>query len=150
MAERTFVMVKPDGIQRRLVGDIIARFERAGITIAAMKFLPVSRELAECHYAIHKAKPFYEGLINYITSGPVVVMVLKGNNVIQRVRTMVGATDPNKAYPGTIRGDYAQEIGRNIVHASDALETAEKEISIWFSPEEIVDYTMNDARWLFE
>ena len=150
MTESTFVMVKPDCIQRRLLGQIIARFEHAGLTIAAMKLLQVSQELAECHYAIHKDKSFYKGLIDYITSGPVVVMILKGNKVIQRVRTMVGTTDPNKAHPGTIRGDYAQEIGRNIVHASDALETAEKEISIWFSPEEIADYKMNDSTWLFE
>ncbi len=150
MDEQTLVLIKPDGLKKSLTGNILTRLSETKLDIIGARIVQVSRELAECHYAIHKAKPFYEGLINYITSGPVVVMVLKGNNVIQRVRTMVGATDPNKAYPGTIRSDYAQEIGRNIVHASDALETAEKEISIWFSPEEIVDYTMNDARWLFE
>jgi nucleoside-diphosphate kinase len=150
MIEQTFVMIKPDGIQRRLVGDIIARFERAGITIKAMKFLQVSQELAEKHYAIHKGKPFYDGLINYITSGPVCVIMLEGNHAISRVRTMVGNTDPNQANPGTVRGDYAQEIGRNIVHASDAFETAKHEITLWFNPEEIVDYKMNDAAWLFE
>jgi nucleoside-diphosphate kinase len=143
-------MIKPDGIQRRLTGDIISRFERAGMTLGAMKFLQVPPKLAEKHYAIHKDKPFYDGLINYITSGPVLVMVLEGNNVIERVRTMVGPTNPNEAQPGTIRGDYAQEIGRNIVHASDALETAKHEIALWFSHEEIVDYKMNDAAWLFE
>ncbi|RLF46018.1 MAG: nucleoside-diphosphate kinase, partial [Thermoplasmata archaeon] len=106
--ERTFVMIKPDGVQRRLVGKIIERFEEAGIKIVAMKFLSVSKELAEKHYAIHKGKPFYDGLIEFITSGPVVAMILEGKNVIDRVRTMAGPTDPNEAMPGTIRGDYAQ------------------------------------------
>ena len=150
MKERTFVMIKPDGVQRRFVGDIIARFEQAGIAIVAMKFLQVSLELAHKHYAIHKGKPFYDGLINYITSGPVLSMILEGTNVINRVRTMVGHTNPAQAQPGTIRGDYAQEIGRNIVHASDAPETAEYEIALWFTPEDIVDYEMNDAAWVFE
>ncbi len=148
--EKTFVMIKPDGIQRRLIGDIIARFEKAGIKIVAMKFLMVSKKMAEKHYAIHKGKPFYDGLIKYITSGPVVAMVLEGNNVIERVRKMVGATDPKDAMPGTIRGDYAQEIGRNIVHASDSLKTAQHEIKLWFSKEEIVDYSLTDEKWLFE
>lgn len=150
MAERTFVMVKPDGVQRRLAGKIIARFEQVGLKIVALKFMSVSRRLAERHYAVHKGKPFYQGLIDYITSGPVLAMVLEGNNVISRVRTMVGATDPGQASPGTIRGDYAQEIGRNIVHASDSPETAQKEIGLWFLPEEIVDYEMSDRTWLFE
>jgi len=148
--EKTFVMIKPDGIQRRLVGNIIARFEKAGIKIVAMKFLRISKKMAEKHYAIHKGKPFYDGLIKYITSGPVLAMVLEGNNVIERVRKMVGATDPKDAMPGTIRGDYAQEIGRNIVHASDSLKTAQHEIKLWFNEEEIVDYSLTDEKWLFE
>ncbi|KAA0003867.1 MAG: nucleoside-diphosphate kinase [Thermoplasmata archaeon] len=148
--ERTFVMIKPDGVQRRLIGEIISRFEKVGIKIVAMKFISVSKEMAERHYAIHKGKPFYESLISYITSGPVVVMILEGNNVIERVRKMVGATDPNDAMPGTIRGDYAQEIGRNIVHASDSLKTAQQEIKLWFSKEEIIEYALTDEKWLFE
>lgn len=146
--QRTFVMVKPDGVQRRLVGRVIARFEQAGINIAAMKFMSVSRDLAEQHYAVHQGKPFYEGLIEYITSGPVVAMVLQGDNVIERVRCMVGATDPQEAAPGTIRGDFAQDIGRNIVHASDSPETARQEIALWFDDREIVDYEMTDQPWL--
>lgn len=148
MIERTFVMIKPDGVQRRLVGKIIGRFEEAGIKIVAMKFLSVSKELAEKHYAIHKGKPFYDGLIEFITSGPVVAMILEGKNVIDRVRTMAGPTDPNEAMPGTIRGDYAQETRKNIVHASDSRETAEHEISLWFSPDEIISYKMSDEKWL--
>ena len=146
--QRTFVMVKPDGVQRRLVGRVIARFEQAGINLAAMKFMSVSRDLAEQHYAVHQGKPFYEGLIKYITSGPVVAMVLQGDNVIERVRHMVGATDPQEADPGTIRGDFAQDIGRNIVHASDSPETARQEIALWFDDREIVDYEMTDQPWL--
>ena len=146
--QRTFVMVKPDGVQRRLVGRVIARFEQAGINLAAMKFMSVSRDLAEQHYAVHQGKPFYEGLIKYITSGPVVAMVLQGDNVIERVRHMVGATDPQEAAPGTIRGDFAQDIGRNIVHASDSPETARQEIALWFDDREIVDYEMTDQPWL--
>ncbi|MEA2054561.1 MAG: nucleoside-diphosphate kinase [Candidatus Thermoplasmatota archaeon] len=150
MTERTFVMVKPDGVQRRLAGKIIERFEGAGLKIAAIKFMSVSKELAEKHYAIHKGKPFYDGLIEYITSGPVLAMVLEGNNVIGRVRAMVGSTNPDEAMPGTIRGDYAQEIGRNIVHASDSEEMAKHEIALWFSPQEIISYKMTDEDWLFE
>jgi len=146
--QRTFAMVKPDGVQRRLTGRIIARFEQAGITIVAVKFLSVSRELAERHYAVHEGKPFYESLIDYITSGPVLAMVLEGDNVIERVRRLVGATDPHEARPGTIRGDFAQDIGRNIVHASDSPETARQEISLWFDDSELVDYEMTDHRWL--
>ena len=108
--ERTFVMIKPDGVQRRLIGRVIQRFEEAGLKIVAMKFMAVSKELAEKHYEVHKGKPFYEGLIKYITSGPVVAMVIEGMNVIERVRNMVGATDPQKAMPGTIRGDFSSSI----------------------------------------
>ncbi len=147
--QRTFVMVKPDGVQRRLVGRIIARFEQVGIDIAAMKFMSVSREFAEQHYTMHEGKSFYDSLIEYITSGPVVAMVLKGDNVIERTRRMVGATDPHEAKPGTIRGDYAQDISRNIVHASDAPDTARKEIALWFDDHEIVTYDMTDRRWIY-
>lgn len=150
MMERTFVMIKPDGVQRRLIGKILQRFEEAGLKIVAMKFLKVSHELAEKHYEVHKGKPFYESLIKYITSGPVVAMVIEGQNAIERVRKMVGATDPQKADPGTIRGDFCQHIGRNVIHASDGKETAEKEISLWFSEDEIISYSMGDERWIYE
>jgi len=148
--ERTFVMIKPDGIQRRLVGRILQKFEDAGIKIVAMKFLKVSRELAEKHYEIHKGKKFYKSLIEYITSSPVLAMVLEGENVVERVRKMVGATNPMDAMPGTIRGDFCQNIGRNIIHASDGKETASKEISLWFSENEIISYKMDDEKWLYE
>ena len=148
--ERTFVMIKPDGVQRRLIGKVIERLEQSGLKIVAMKFLHVSKELAEKHYEVHKGKPFYDGLIKYITSGPVVAMVIEGMNAIERVRNLVGATDPQKAMPGTIRGDFAQHIGRNIIHASDAKETAEKEIKLWFSDDEIIDYEIIDESWVYE
>jgi nucleoside-diphosphate kinase len=150
MKEKTFVMVKPDGVQRGLVGEIISRFERCGIKIVALKFLSVSPEMAARHYAIHKGKPFYTRLIDYITSGPVVTMVLQGHNVIEQVRKIVGATDPVKASSGTIRGDFAQHIGKNLVHASDSRETADYEIRLWFQQEELVDYTKIDQPWLVE
>lgn len=150
MKERTFVMVKPDGVQRRLIGKVLQRIEESGLKVVAMKFLKVSKEMAERHYEIHKGKPFYEGLIKYITSGPVVAMVIEGENAIENIRKMVGSTDPKNAQPGTIRGDYAQHIGRNIIHASDGKETAEKEINLWFSNDEIVDYEMNDEKWIYE
>jgi len=128
----------------------LQRFEESGLKIVAMKFLKVSQEMAEKHYEVHKGKPFYESLIKYITSGPVVAMVIEGQNAIERVRKMVGATDPQKAMPGTIRGDFCQHIGRNVIHASDAKETAEKEISLWFSDDEIVSYAMDDEKWIYE
>jgi len=148
--QRTFVMIKPDGVQRRLMGKIIERFESAGLKVVAMKFMAVPRELAEKHYEIHKGKPFYEGLIKYITSGPVLAMVIEGQNAIERVRILVGSTDPQKAAPGTIRGDFCQHIGRNVIHASDGEETARKEIALWFREDEMVEYAMNDDRWIYE
>lgn len=148
--ERTFVMIKPDGVQRRLMGKIIERLESSGLKIVAMKFIKASKELAEKHYEIHKNKPFYEGLIKYITSGPVLAMIIEGEDVISIVRKMVGETDPKKALPGTIRGDFAQHIGRNIIHASDGKETAEKEINLWFKEDEIVEYEMEDNSWVYE
>lgn len=148
--ERTFVMIKPDAVQRGLVGDIISRFERKGIKLVAMKFASVSRELAEKHYGIHKGKPFFEPTVKYITSSPVVAMILEGNNAIDMVRGMMGATDPQKADMGTIRGDLGQFIGRNIVHGSDGPDTAEFEMNLWFKPEEIANYTRIDEEWLSE
>ena len=148
--ERTFVMIKPDAVQRGLVGEIIRRFEQKGIKIVAMKLVSVSRELAEKHYEIHKGKPFFEPTVKYIMSAPVVAMVLEGNDIIEMVRTMIGKTDPMKAEMGTIRGDFCQFIGRNLVHGSDGSDTAEFEISLWFKPEEISKYTKIDERWLQE
>lgn len=148
--ERTFVMIKPDAVQRGLVGEIISRFEKKGIKIVAMKMLKVDRELAEKHYAVHKGKPFFEPTVKYITSSPVIAMVLEGYNVIDMVRSMVGKTNPQEAAAGTIRGDYGQHIGRNIIHASDGKETAEYEINLWFKQEEICDYKRIDEVWLTE
>ena len=148
--ERTFVMIKPDGVQRRLIGKVIQRFEESGLKIVAMKFLSVPNKLAEKHYEVHKGKNFYNGLIKYITSGPVLAMVLEGENAIEKVRKMVGATDPQKSMAGTIRGDFAQNIGRNIIHASDGKETAKKEISLWFKDDELINYEMDDEKWIYE
>ena len=148
--ERTFVMIKPDAVQRGLVGNIISRFERKGIKLVAMKLASISKELAEKHYGIHKGKPFFEPTVEYITSSPVVAMILEGNNAIEMVRGMMGATDPQKADVGTIRGDLGQFIGRNIVHGSDGQDTAEFEMNLWFKPEEIANYTRIDEEWLSE
>ncbi|MCK5031415.1 MAG: nucleoside-diphosphate kinase [Thermoplasmatales archaeon] len=148
--ERTFIMIKPDAVQRGLVGDIISRFERKGIKLVAMKLASVSKELAEKHYGIHKGKPFFEPTVKYIMSSPVVAMILEGNNAIDMVRGMMGATDPQKADMGTIRGDLGQFIGRNIVHGSDGPDTAEFEMNLWFKPEEIVNYARIDEGWLAE
>ena len=148
--ERTFVMIKPDAVQRGLIGEIVTRFEKKGIKIVGMKMVKVSRELAEKHYGVHKGKPFFEPTVNYIVSSPVVAMVLEGVNVIETVRKMMGKTDPQEAEPGTIRGDYGQFIGRNIIHGSDSKETAEFEIKLWFNKEELCDYTRIDEEWLTE
>jgi nucleoside-diphosphate kinase len=145
--ERTFVMIKPDAVQRGFIGEIISRFEKKGIKIVGMKMVAVDRALAEKHYEIHKGKPFFEPTVKYITSSPVVAMILEGLNVIEMVRAMTGATDPQKAAIGTIRGDYGQFIGRNIIHASDGKETAASEIKLWFSPEEIAEYKRIDEIW---
>jgi len=148
--ERTFVMIKPDAVQRGFIGEIIHRFERKGIKIVAMKLVSVDRKLAEKHYGVHKGKPFFEPTVQYITSSPVVAMVLEGINVIEMVRGMTGATDPQKAAMGTIRGDYGQFIGRNIIHTSDGKDTARFEIDLWFTPKEIASYTRIDEEWLTE
>lgn len=148
--EQTFVMIKPDAVQRGLVGEIISRFEKRGIKITAMKFIKVGRNLAEKHYGVHRGKPFFEPTVEYITSSPVVAMVLEGDNVIEMVRSMMGATNPLKAETGTIRGDYGQFIGRNLVHGSDGRETADFEINLWFKSEELADYKRIDEDWLSE
>ena len=143
-------MIKPDGVQRGLIGEIISRLERKGLKIVAMKMLSVSKDLAERHYAEHREKPFFQSLVDYITSGPVVAMVVEGKNAVKVVRTLVGATNPQEALPGTIRGDFGMDIGRNVIHASDSLESAEREISLFFKPEEIVEYKRIDEDWLDE
>ena len=148
--ERTFVMIKPDGLQRGLIGEIISRFEKKGVKLVAMKLVSVSKELAEKHYGIHKDKPFFAPTVKYITSSPVVAMILEGNNAIDLVRTMMGKTNPQDAVMGSIRGDFGQFIGRNIVHGSDGPDTAEFEINLWFKPEEIANYTRIDEVWLRE
>ena len=143
-------MIKPDAVQRGLVGEILQRFERRGIKLLALKLVSVDRDLAEKHYGIHRGKPFFEPTVEYITSSPVVAMVLEAPNVIDMVRGMMGKTNPQEAAMGTIRGDYGQFIGRNIVHGSDGPETAEFEINLWFTPEELADYTRIDEQWLTE
>ena len=148
--ERTFVMVKPDGVQRGLVGEVIGRLERRGLRLVAAKFMWVSQELAETHYAVHKGKPFYEGLISYITSAPVMAMVWEGPRAVEAVRQTMGSTRPVEAAPGTIRHDFALEVGRNLTHASDKVETGEKEVALWFKPEELVSWTRQVDRWIFE
>ena len=148
--QQTLVIVKPDGVQRALVGKILARFEERGMKIAAMKFMQVDRELAEKHYAVHKGKFFYQGLVDYISASPVVVMVLEGHEVIGAVRAMVGATRPWEAAAGTIRGDYALMGLRNLVHASDSPETAASEIALWFKPDEVHAYVREMDRWINE
>jgi nucleoside-diphosphate kinase len=144
------VIIKPDGVQRGLMGEIIARLERRGLRLAAMKFMAVSAELAARHYAVHQGKPFYDGLIRYISSAPVVVMAWEGPGAIEAVRQTVGATHPLKAAPGTIRADYALEIGRNLIHASDGPETAAFELGLWFKPDEFVEWKRDGERWVFE
>ncbi|KUK11990.1 MAG: Nucleoside diphosphate kinase [Moorella sp. 60_41] len=136
--ERTFSIIKPEGVARGLVGEIISRIEARGYRIVALKMLRLSREMAEKHYAEHRDKPFFPELINHITSGPVVAMVLEGPNVIAGWRKMMGSTNPQEAAPGTIRGDYALETGQNVVHGSDSPANAEREISLFFRPEELV------------
>jgi nucleoside-diphosphate kinase len=148
-AERTLVVLKPDAVQRGITGELIARFERRGLRIAAMRFLRVERAMAERHYAIHKAKFFYEDLVKMIVASPVVAIVLEGPNAIAVVRAMVGATRPHEAAPGTIRGDYALVGLRNLIHASDAAETAKSEIALWF-PDGVLDYERDVDRWMSE
>jgi nucleoside-diphosphate kinase len=148
--ERTLVLVKPDGVQRGLMGEVIRRLERRGLRLVAAKFMRVSQELAETHYAIHKGKPFYESLIEYITSAPVMAMVWEGPNAIAAIRQTMGATRPTEADPGSIRHDFALEIGRNLTHASDTTENSEKEVALWFKLGELVDWKRQTDQWIFE
>ena len=148
--ERTLIIIKPDAVQRGLIGKIIARFERRGLRMVAMKLIHIDKVLAERHYAIHKGKPFYAPLIQYITSSPVVVMALEGNDAIEIARRTMGATNPAEAAPGTIRADFGLEIGRNLVHGSDGPETAAIEVPLFFTEEEIMSYKRDTDRWIFE
>lgn len=147
--EKTFVIIKPDAVQRGLTGEIIRRLEQRGLRLLAAKFFLVSGELARKHYAAHEGKIFYEGLISYITSAPVMAMVWQGPDAVAAVRQTMGATDPVKADPGTIRHDYALKISRNLTHASDSIESANTEIDLWFAPSEIVEWERCDDEWLF-
>ena len=148
--EQTLVLVKPDGVQRGLIGQIITRLERRGLKLVGMKFMQVSSELASTHYEAHVGKPFYEGLVSYITSSPVVAMVWEGKDAIQIVRTTMGATNAAMAAPGTIRGDFAVEIGRNLVHGSDGLESAAREVSLFFKTDELVNWKRETDLWIRE
>jgi nucleoside-diphosphate kinase len=148
--ERTLVIVKPDAMQRGLMSAILSRLEARGLKLVGLKLVAVDEGLARRHYAVHEGKPFFAGLIQYITSSPVVVAVYEGREAVGVVRSTVGATNPVNAAPGTIRGDWALEIGRNLIHASDAPDTAETEVALWFRPEELVSYERAADRWIFE
>lgn len=148
--ERTFIAIKPDGVQRGIVGEIIRRFESKGFTLVGLKLMQASRELAEQHYAVHKERPFFAGLVDFITSGPLVAMVWEGDGVIASARKLIGATNPLNAEPGTIRGDYGVSVGRNLIHGSDAPETAQQEIKLWFKDEELVGWQPAITPWLYE
>ena len=148
--ERTFIMIKPDGVQRGLIGEVIGRFESKGFTLVGMKLMSVSRELAEQHYDVHRDKPFFPGLVAFITSSPVVAMVWEGDNVVASARTLIGSTNPISADPGTIRGDFGVTIGRNLIHGSDAVETAQREIALWFKETEMSSWEACTKDWIYE
>ncbi len=148
--ERTLIIIKPDGVQRGLIGPIITRLEQRGLKIVAIKMIQMDEPLARQHYAIHEGKPFFEPLVAYITSGPVVLMVIEGEGVVHLVRQTVGATDPAKAAAGTIRGDFGITIGRNLIHASDSPENGEQEVALFFSEEELLSYRRDTERWILE
>jgi len=148
--ERTYLMVKPDGVQRSLVGEIVSRFEKRGFKLAGLKMLRISRALAEKHYGEHRDKPFFTPLVDYITSGPVVAMVIEGKDAVSAARDMMGATNPLKAAPGTIRGSYGIDIGRNIIHGSDSPESAAREIGLFFKEDELIEYTRAQEGWIYE
>lgn len=148
--EQTLVLIKPDGVQRGLIGEVISRLERRGLRLVGAKFVQVTQELAETHYAIHKGKPFYDGLIRYITSSPVMAMVWEGPNAIAAVRQTMGSTKPIEAAPGSIRHDFGLEVGRNLTHASDSPKNGELEVALWFTPQELVSWQRDTDRWIFE
>jgi nucleoside-diphosphate kinase len=146
--QRTLLLIKPDGVQRQLVGRVIARFEDRGLKLVGLKLVQVDRPLAEEHYAVHRGKPFFAGLVEFITSGPLVAAAVEGPNAIAIVRAMNGATRPHEAAPGSIRGDFAVETAQNLVHASDSEETAAAEIALWFRPDELLEYEREIDRWV--
>jgi nucleoside-diphosphate kinase len=148
MMQQTLILLKPDAVQRRLVGEITARFERKGLRLAGLKLVHCSRELAEKHYAVHKGKPFYESLLTFLSSGPTVAMVWEGREAVAVGRTLMGVTDGAKSPPGTIRGDFGLSVQNNLVHGSDSPENAALEIALWFTPGELVAYTTPDANWV--
>lgn len=148
--ERSLIILKPDAVQRGLIGPILGRLEQRGLKLAGMKLMQIDDSLARRHYAVHEGKPFFPGLIEYITSGPVVVIAAVGKNVIQVVRNTVGATNPAQAAPGTIRGDYALEVGRNLIHASDSPENGESEIALFFDDDELVSFDRSTDGWIYE
>lgn len=148
--ERTLILVKPDGVQRGLIGEIINRFERRGLKLIGMKFMQMSEELARQHYAVHEGRPFYEGLVSYITSGPVVAMAWEGNEAILAARNTIGSTKPVEAAAGTIRGDLGMEVGRNLVHGSDSPENGLKEVSLFFNEDELVEWDRVTESWIRE
>jgi nucleoside-diphosphate kinase len=146
--QRTLLLVKPDGVQRQLVGRVLARFEDRGLKLVGLKLVQVDRALAEQHYAVHRDRPFFKGLVEFITSGPLVAAALEGPNAIAIVRAMNGATRPHEAAPGSIRGDFAVETAQNLVHASDSPETAASELALWFTADELVSYRREIDRWV--
>ncbi len=148
--ERTFIMIKPDGVQRGLVGEVIGRFEAKGFTLVGLKLMSVSQELAEEHYDVHKERPFFGSLVEFICSSPVVAMVWEGEGVVASARKLIGATNPLSAEPGTIRGDFGVSVGRNLIHGSDAIETAQREIGLWFNEKELSSWEPTVKTWLYE
>ncbi|HZW69058.1 MAG TPA: nucleoside-diphosphate kinase [Pseudogracilibacillus sp.] len=147
--QKTFIMVKPDGVQRNVIGEVVRRFEQKGFKLAGAKLMQVSNELAENHYGEHKERPFFGELVDFITSGPVFAMVWEGENVITTARTMIGATNPAEATPGSIRGDFGVTVGKNIIHGSDSPESAEREINLFFNESELVSYEKQDHNWIY-
>ena len=148
--ERTFLMIKPDAVQRNLIGEIVSRIERKGLKLVGAKLMTVPKSLAEEHYAEHTDKPFYGNLIDFITSAPVFAMVVEGEDAVHIARHIIGSTNPSGATPGTIRGDFGLTVGRNIIHGSDSVESANKEINLWFNAEELSDFTESREAWLYE
>jgi len=148
--ERSFIAVKPDGVQRGLVGEVLKRFEQRGYKLVGLKLVHITKEHAQKHYADLSSKPFFAGLVDYVTSGPMVAMVWEGKAVVKVGRTLVGATNPIDAAPGSIRGDFCIDVGRNVIHGSDTVENAEKEIALWFSPQDLVAWAPAQSPWVYE
>ena len=146
--QQTLLLLKPDAVQRRLIGTILERFERKGLRLAGLKFIQADRALAERHYAVHKGKPFYESLLQFLTSGPTVAMVWEGREAVAVCRNLIGPTDGAKAAPGTIRGDFALTVQNNLIHGSDSPDNAAAEVALWFGPKELVSYSVTDATWI--